>query len=130
MEGPSDKKPLSQLFSVVGKIIKWTIYLAIGSGIALYVYSRFLESTNPNDSCYFYMREDRVTPKALPKACNSGDILDYRIYDTHSPYEPVRYDALINAQNRFCNFNKEIVTVENDTFIGFSCVVKKGFKYF
>jgi hypothetical protein len=130
MEGLGDKKILSRLLSVVGKIIKWTIYLAIGSGIALYFYDRFFESMRANDTCYFYMREDSVAPKTLPKACNSGDILDYRIYDTHSPYEPVRYDALINAQNRFCNFNKEIVTVKSDTFIGFSCKVKNRFKYF
>ena len=127
MEGPDDTKILSRLFSVAGKIIKWTIYLAIGSGIALYVYGKFFGSIQPNDTCYLYVREDRLRGTTLPKACDSGDIVDYRIYDTHSPYEPVRYDALMNAQNEFCNFNKEIVMVENDTFIGFSCVVKNRF---
>lgn len=82
------------------------------------------------DSCFEYIREysydaNKLADKYIKDTCKSGQILDFRAYEIDDKYKGEwRYDILINRQTKFCNYDKEITTIENDYFIGFTCEVK------
>ena len=86
------------------------------------------------DSCFSYIREyegdygnksKEWADFYIKDTCKSGQILDFRVYQIDDKFKDEwRYDILINRQTKFCNYDKEITTIENDYFIGFTCEVK------
>ena len=83
-----------------------------------------------NKTCSVYIREymsdkDMFTAaRQIRNSCDSGMILDYRVYESADEYSSVRLDSVTNRKAQFCNFDKRIVDTSNDSFFGFTCEVK------
>ena len=84
-----------------------------------------------NKTCSVYITEYNMSDKDMFTAerqirdsCDSGMILDYRVYESIDEYPSVRLDSVTNRKAQFCNFDKRIVDTSNDRFFGFTCEVK------
>ena len=83
-----------------------------------------------NKTCFVYIKEnygdkDMFTAKSqIRKGCESGMILDYRVYESADKYPSVRIDSVVNRMTQFCNYDKAIVELGNKSFFGFTCEVK------
>ena len=87
-------------------------------------------SFSENKTCSVYIREymsdkDMFTAaRQIRNSCDSGMILDYRVYESADEYPSVRLDSVTNRKAQFCNFDKRIIDTSNDSFFGFTCEVK------
>ena len=84
-----------------------------------------------NKTCSVYITEYNMSDKDMFTAerqirdsCDSGMILDYRVYESIDEYPSVRLDSVTNRKAQFCNFDKRIVDTSNNSFFGFTCEVK------
>ena len=83
-----------------------------------------------NKTCSVYIREymsdkDMFTDASqIRNSCDSGMILDYRVYESASEYPSVRIDSVANRKEQFCNFDKRIIDSSNMSFFGFICELK------
>ena len=83
-----------------------------------------------NKTCFVYIKENMTdkdmftAARQIRDGCDSGMILDYRVYKTADEYPSVRSDSVVNRAAQFCNFDKTIVKTSNTSFFGFTCEVK------
>jgi|GEM_PF-5278243 len=83
-----------------------------------------------NKTCFVYIKEnmsdkDLFTAESqIRNSCDSGMILDYRVYESADEYPSVRLDLVTNRKAQFCNFDKRIIDTSNVSFFGFICEVK------
>jgi len=83
-----------------------------------------------NKTCFVYIKEnisdkDMFTAaRQIRNSCDSGMILDYRVYESASEYPSVRIDSVANRKKQFCNFDKRIIDSSNMSFFGFICELK------
>jgi hypothetical protein len=83
-----------------------------------------------NKTCFVYIKEnisdkDMFTAaRQIRNSCDSGMILDYRVYESASEYPSVRIDSVANRKEQFCNFDKRIIDSSNMSFFGFICELK------
>ena len=83
-----------------------------------------------NKTCFVYIKENMsdkdmfTAARQIRDGCDSGMILDYRVYKSADEYPSVRHDSVVNRKAQFCNFDKTIVKTSNTSFFGFTCEVK------
>ena len=83
-----------------------------------------------NKTCFVYIKKnisdkDMFTAaRQIRNSCDSGMILDYRVYESASEYPSVRIDSVANRKEQFCNFDKRIIDSSNMSFFGFICELK------